>query len=210
MAARHIADKYRTEIKNTTIMMRNEKFTLRAVVVYPAKSVSKSSGKLREVNDINAVVGVRKIGQKDHYLAMLEVGKDKQGADGVPIPLDSARDGSRRNPVAANMRLSGRSYGGTIDLTRFASNPRKQFAIMSDMARRGKLAGGKFYAVDHGTKKWLYSVQSKEARIVRDISEDIVKITANPMFSRSVGDVAQKDMETYFTRAAMILMGSFE
>lgn len=209
MAARLVADRYRTRIRTQTIMMRNEKFTLRAITVYPARGVKKG-GELRPMTGINAVVGVRKIGDREHYLAMLEVGADKRNPEGVAIPVDSARGGVRRNPVIGAMRLKGGGYGTVIDLTRLASNPRQQFAVMNSMARRGKLAGGRYYAVDHGTKKWLYKVVGKRAMIVRDISEEIVKIKANPMFEESVREVTSGDMETYFMRAAMILLGSLE
>lgn len=212
MAARHIADKYRMEMKNTIVTMRNKSFTMRAITVYPAKHISKSTGKLRPIGDINAVVGVKKIGDREHYLAMLEVGADKKKAGGVPIPLDPAREGENRaKPVATNMRIQGRGTSrGVIDLSRFAGNPRKQFAIVSSMARRGKLGKKGFYAVDHGDKKWLYQIQGKTARIVRDMSEELVKIQANPMFARSVDDVNQSGMETYFMRSAMILLGSLD
>ena len=211
MAARHIADKYQIEMKNSITTMRNKSFTLRAVVVYPAKGVSKSTGKLRPVNDINAVVGVKKIGDKDHYLAMLEIGKDKTAQGGVAIPLDSARTGGmREKTVASNMRMKGSRTSGAVDLSRFAGNPRKQFAIMSAMARRGELGSGGYYAVDHGDKKWLYKIQGKKTRIVRDISKDLVKIQANPMFARSVNDIASAGIDSYFVRAAMILVGSLD
>ena len=207
-AAQKIASQYRAEIRSKTIMMRNEKFTLRAITVFPAKGVRKG-GELRRMDDINAIVGVKQMaGGKEHYLAMLELGKDKRDANGVPIPVDSARGGIRSRPVVTSMRLKQARTGGVIDLSRFAGNPRQQYAIMNSMARRGKLSSGGYYAADHGDKKWLYKVQGKKAIIVRDISEEIVKIKANPMFERSVGGLSSADMETYFVRAAMILMGS--
>lgn len=211
-AARKIAAEYKVRLRTDTMLLRNEKFTLRSYVVYPAKGVSKRTGELRPMQDINAIVGVKQMpGGKEHYLAMLEVGRDKKGTGelGVPVPVDSARGGNRRSPVQSAMRLErGTRYGGTVDLTRFAANPRQQFAIMNSMARKGRLKNGTYYAVDQGTKKWLYKVDGGFAMITRDISEDIVKIKANPMFERSVNGLSRDDMETYFTRAAMILMGS--
>ena len=213
MAARLIADRYKVKLRTETVLLRNEKFTLRSMTVYPARAKT-SKGELRPMSGVNAVVGVKKIGEREHYLAMLEVGKDKEKTGqipGVPIPMDSIRDGGRRGLVSSGMRLDrGSRYGGAIDLTRFASNPRQQFAIMSSMARRGKLKNGSYYAVDQGTKKWLYKVVDGNAMITRDISEDIVKIKKNPMFEESVNMITGNEMETYFVRAAMILLGSLE
>jgi hypothetical protein len=209
-AAQKIASEYKVRLRTDTMLLRNEKFTLRSYVVYPAR-YKRSGGELRPMDDINAIVGVKKIGDKEHYLAMLEVGRDKKatGDIGVPIPVDSARGGNRRSPVKSAMRLErGTRYGGTVDLTRFSGNPRQQYAIMSSMARRGKLKNGSYYAVDQGAKKWLYKVSDGSVMITRDISEDIVKIQKNPMFERSVDRLKSDDMETYFSRAAMILMGS--
>ncbi len=213
-AAESVAREYREKIKTETIRMRSEKFTLRAVVVYPAK-YTHSGGKLRPMHEINAVVGVRQMaGGKEHYLAMLEVGADKRSAGtipGVPIPTDAARGGARSSAVKGGMRLGkGAPYGGTIDVSRFMGNPRQQVAIIASMARRGKLKAGSYYAVDHGDKKWLYKVTGKGVMLTRDISEDVVKIQANPMFTESVSSLGSNEIETYFSRAALILMGTLE
>ena len=213
-AAQSIAGQYKTRLRTETILLRNEKFTLRSVTVYPARGIKKG-GELRQMDDINAVVGVRQMaGGKEHYLAMLEIGADKRAtgqSGGVPIPVDSARGGNRSRPVQSGMRLNqGTRYEGTVDLSRFAGNPRQQYAIMNSMARRGKLSAGAYYAVDHGDKKWLYKIDKGRATITRDISQDIVKIKANPMFQKSVGKLSSADMETYFSRAAMILLGSLD
>ena len=179
------------------------------------------------MENINAIVGVRKNGQKEHYLALLEVGADKKGipqlGGAVPIPLDSARQGESRAAVVAGAQrlVTGRyQYGGAIDLSRFAGNPRQQFAIMNSMARRGKLwiTGQKnkqigkhaYYAVDHGDKKWLYKITGKKATIVRDLSESMVNVPANPMFGESIDDLNQRDMELFFISAAEELMGKLE
>jgi hypothetical protein len=226
-AARYVAAMYRLELQRKTIHLRNRDFTLKSIVVYPARHIHKSTGKLREMGEINAVVGVKKIGgDRDHYLAMLEIGADKKGSpklDGaVPIPLDSARSGeSRDRAVASALRLSkGYQLGGKIDLSRFAGNPRQQFAIMNSMARRGKLwiRGQKnkqigkhaYYAVDQGDKKWLYQINGKRARIVRDLSESLVNIPKNPMFGESVDMLNSKDMESFFVKAAQELLAKLD
>ena len=222
MATRQIAARYRLEMREKVAMFRNEKFALKSIVVYPAK-YKRSSGELRQMDDINSIVGVRKIGDKEHYLAMLEIGADKTGipklGGGVLIPMDSARTEEQRNRmVAQEMRLDGQyKFGGKIDLSRFAGNPRQQYAIMNSMARRGKLwiTGNKnkqigkhaYYAVDQGDETWLYKITGDKAKIVRMIRSK-VDIPAKPMFGESVSRVTQNDMETYFMRAAMILLDS--
>ena len=226
MAAQYVASQYRLALRTKTIMMRNEPFTMKAIIVYPAKA-RHGSGQLRPMENINAIVGVRKNGQKEHYLALLEVGADKKGipqlGGAVPIPLDSARQGESRAAVVAGAQrlVTGRyQYGGAIDLSRFAGNPRQQFAIMNSMARRGKLwiTGQKnkqigkhaYYAVDNGDKKWLYKITGKKATIVRDLSESLVNIPKNPMFGESIDDLNQRDMELFFISAAEELMGKLE
>ena len=226
MAAQYVASQYRLALRTKTIQMRNETFTMKAIVVYPAKA-KHGSGELRKMENINAIVGVRKNGNKEHYLAMLEIGASKKGipqlGGAVPIPLDSARQGESRAAVVAGAQrlVTGRyQYGGAVDLSKFCGNPRQQFAIMNSMARRGKLwiTGQKnkqigkhaFYVVDHGDHKWLYKITGKKATIVRDLDYDTVKIKAKPFFEESIDRLNQTDMETYFVRAAMILLGSLE
>ena len=226
-AARFVAARYRLELVRKTIHLRNRDFTLKSIVVFPAKHI-KSGGELRPVQDINAIVGVKTIGNREHYLAMLEIGADKKGVPelggAVPIPLDTAREsGNRDKRVAAAMRMglgSRYQFGGAVDLSKFAGNPRQQFAIMNSMARRGKLwmTGQKnkqigkhaYYVVDQGDKKWLYKINGKKATIVRDLSYDMTKIPAKPMFGESIDDLNQRDMEQFFVSAAMELLGKLE
>lgn len=224
-AASFVAARYRLELVRKTIHLRNREFTLKSIVVFPARH-TKTGGELRPMSGINAVVGVRKIGSREHYLAMLEIGADKRGSpktDGsVAIPLDTAREsGDRDRRVASAMRLGDRyQFGGKVDLSKFAGNPRQQYAIMNSMARSGKLwiTGQKnkqigkhaYYAVDQGDKKWLYKISGKKATIVRDLSESLVKIPANPMFGESIDDLNQRDMELFFVSAAMELLGKLE
>jgi hypothetical protein len=224
-AARFVAARYRLELVRKTIHLRNRDFTLKSIVVLPAR-YKRSSGELRPMQDINAIVGVKTIGNREHYLAMLEIGADKKGmpelGGAVPIPLDTAREGGNRDKrVAAAMRLGQRyQFGGSVDLSKFAGNPRQQFAIMNSMARRGKLwiTGQKnkqigkhaYYAVDHGDKKWLYKINGKKATIVRDLSQSMVDIPKNPMFGESIDDLNQRDMELFFISAAEELMGKLE
>lgn len=224
-AARFIATRYRLELVRKTVHLRNREFTLKSIVVFPAR-YKRSSGELRAMEDINAIVGVKKIGGREHYLAMLEIGADRHGNpktdNAVPIPLDSSRENEDRDRrVDAALRLGSRyQFGGKIDLTRFAGNPRQQFAIMNSMARRGKLwiTGQKnkqigkhaYYAVDQGDKKWLYKITGKSAKIVRDLSFDMTKVPAKPMFGESINDLNQRDMEQFFAAAAIELLGKLE
>lgn len=225
-AARFVAVRYRLELQRKTIHLRNREFTLKSIVVFPAR-YKRSGGELRPMDDINAIVGVKKNGSREHYLAMLEIGADKKGVPAlggaVPIPMDSAREGGDRNRrIVSALRLGPGRYqiGGTIDLSRFAGNPRQQFAIMNSMARSGKLwiTGQKnkqigkhaYYTVDQGDKKWLYKINGKRATIVRDLSFDITKVPEKPMFGDSVDDLNQRDMEQYFIAAATELMGKLE
>ena len=222
-AAKYIASQYRMMLRMRTIRMRNETYTMKSIFVFPAKA-RRSSGELRQMDGINAIVGVRKMGNKEHYLAMLEVGASKKGmpelGGAVPIPVDSARKSESRDQVvaAANRLISGRyQYGGTIDLSKFAGNPRQQFAIMNSMARRGKLwIQGKnkqigkhaVYVVNQGDHKWLYKITGDKARIVRDLDYDIVGIKARPHFEFSVDQLTSGDMEGFFIRAADEILGS--
>ena len=220
-AAKYIATQYRLELQMKTIHLRNKAFTLKSVVVYPARA-RRSSGELRPMENINAIVGVRKIGDREHYLAMLEVGAGKKGipqlGGKVAIPLDSARTGEDRNRAVASMyRLTnGYHVGGAIDLSKFAGNPRQQFAIMNSMARRGKLWGEMknkqiskhmLYRVNYGNgQEYLFAIRGKKARILRDMSKSFVDVPEKPWFGEAVDMLTSGDMQGFFERAAKDLL----
>lgn len=225
-AAKFVASQYRLALRMKTVQMRNETFTMKSIVVYPARH-KRSSGDLRPMQDINAIVGVKKIGGREHYLALLEIGADKKGVPqlggAVPIPMDSARKGESRAQVVASAQrlITGRyQYGGAIDLTRFQGNPRQQFAIMNSMARRGKLwiTGQKnkqigkhaYYVVNQGDHKWLYKITGSRATIVRDLDYDTVAVKARPHLENSVNTLTAGNMEGFFIRAAEEIMGKLE
>jgi len=217
-AAKFIATQYRLELQMKTIHLRNKAFTLKSVVVFPAKA-RRSSGDLRPMSNINAIVGVRKIGgNREHYLALLEIGADKKGVPElggkVGIPLDSARSGEDRNRAVASIYRFTKGYniGGKVDLSRFSGNPRQQFAIMNSMARRGKLWGEMknkqiskhmLYRVDYGAgQEYLFAIRGKKARIVRDLSKSFVDIPSKPWFGEAVDMLTSGEMQGFFSRAA--------
>ena len=225
-AAKYVATQYRLELRMKTIHLRNENFTLKSIIVFPARA-RHGSGELRPMTGINAIVGVKALGGgREHYLAMLEVGADKKGmpqlGGKVPIPLDSARTGEDRSrAVSSAFRLSsGYHIGGKIDLSRFSGNRRQQFAIMNSMAARGKLWGVQknkqiskhmLYRVDYGGgQEYLFSIRGKKARIVRDLSQSIVKVPERPWFGEAVDMLTSAEMEGFFVRAAEDIMGTLE
>lgn len=224
-AAKFIATQYRLELQMKTIHLRNKDFTLKSVIVYPARA-RRSSGELRPLSDVNAIVGVRKIGDRDHYLAMLEVGADKKGSPElggkVPIPLDSARSGEDRNRAVASMYRLTKGYhvGGTVDISRFSGNRRQQFAIMNSMARSGKLWGEMknkqvskhmLYRVNYGGgQEYLFAIRGNRARIVRDMSKSFVDVPEKPWFGEAVEMLTAGDMQGFFERAASEILGKLE
>lgn len=215
-----MAAKYRQALRDNT-NMRNANYTLKALKLFPATAKRGNTGEMRKMENINAVLGIPKIGDREHYLFFLEIGATKKGnpkmGGRVAIPLDSSRTGGNRNaPVAPDMRLSkGYHIGGIVDLSKFSGNPRQQYAIMNSMARRGKLTvntgGGKvssraYYRVKYGDKDYLYRVRKGEAKIVRDLTQSSVKIPKEPLFEMSFEGMNAEMMKTYFINAAKRLL----
>ena len=221
-AAYFVLAKYRLELREKTNYLRNRTFTLNSIRVYTAHARRSDGKTLRQMEDINAKVGIPQMsGGREHYLALLEVGAKKKGIPGlnnrVAIPLDTARGGDRSKAVQGVYRLVKNSrYKGEIDLSKWASNRDQQYAIMQSMNRRGKLytinkkqeiSRHGYWMVNYGGgKSYLFSVGKKEAKMVRDTSYSSPRAVKKPMFQSSLKDINQERLMKYYLDEAKRLI----
>lgn len=213
---------YQGELKGFTL--RN-KFTQGAVKLLKSKPVS-SSGRVRAVKDINAVVAVRKMkGGKDHYLLDQEVGGTKRGGlqGKVPIPLDSARQSeSHKKPISTPLRLTkglpqeltiGGMRGPRVpfgsDRDRF--NDSQRWAILYKYS--GKVKGPKnpygwdlkkpFYFQGLRRGLGVFTLKRRRISMIRTLEKSHLTIRATGKFRRSVDRLTPRKMEEIFKRKAI-------
>lgn len=108
-AASNVEKKYKKTLK-MKFKLRAAKFTLGAVMIFKA-TAKRTSGEMRKISGINAIVGVRKMrGGKEHYLAKQEFGDVSTGKSitkgKVPFPIVASRTaGESIKPIAGISRL---------------------------------------------------------------------------------------------------------
>lgn len=199
--------------------LRARKFTLGAVKIFKANPVRRS-GEPRQLYDINAIVGIRKMkGGKKHYLAKLEEGRVQRGHSKtkgrVPIPLTAARTSRNVNkPISSPNRLTK----GETQVLRVGSkifglpndrfkNPRQRFAILYRYFRTGSsgLTGDlrkPFFFVDNKNKLGIFKFIAGRARKLRNLEETSVKTRKRPNFRDSVNTITPERIQKTFNRKA--------
>lgn len=199
-AADIILQRYRATLKKKIKNMRNPKFTLGAAVIFKAHAKG-SSGKLRKMSDINAIVGVRRMRDGEHYLYLMEVGgtkdgnKDTQGK--VQIPLIPARGGNIGKSILPGLRLNKKKPEQIPAAYGAQSNPRAQYAMLYDMARRGVIQPGLYQTPDA-----VFKVTKRKVQMIRKLQDKAVTIKAQPMFGDSVTVIDQNTMSRLFAYGA--------
>ena len=206
-----MADDYRRSLKQEMIL-RNA-FTLGAIKVYKA-TARRSSGELRQLAKINAILGVRKMkGGRDHYLLAQEEGKVKAGnaaTEGrVPIPLTPARTGeSPRKPVARPYRLNtarpqqlqfdGRQIGTPNDGWN-AKGGAQRWAILHKYADKGVFDLSKPF-IFTGAKRGMGVFVERKGRVsmIRTLEKSSVRVKARHLFERSGKGITPVLVQNYF------------
>lgn len=217
----YIAGQYNESLRNDMKHNRGGNFTSKACRVWQAHAMSGSKNTMRQMKDINAKVGILEMRDgRRHYLEARELGLGHKGspkiANRVPIPLDSARGGSRSASVSPQYRMGKQfHFGGIIDLSRWAGNPRQQYAILSSMARSGKLwqkqknsqiSKHMQYMVEYGDRAFMFKVIGKNIKLLRDMSRDETSNRKRPLFNSATYKLKQSDLDAYFTLAANYML----
>ncbi len=190
MGAKIIAVRYKKSLREKT-KLRNEKFTLGAIIVLQAKAYHSDKKTLRRMDNVNAIVGVKQLRGDTHYLAAMEIGGKKKGAKSaghrVPVPLGTAREGDQRKPVAAKYRLSK----GVAQYQRQLGTPnvRQQYALLYALAKRG-LKPGLYQSPDA-----IFHVTRKKVTIVRYADRDAVQIKPSPLFEGAVKELTEAEID---------------
>jgi hypothetical protein len=208
-AASVTAIRYKKSLRSKT-KLRNPKFTLGAVVILKAHAKRSSGKELRQMADINAIVGVKTLGERgEHYLSIMEIGGQKTGGKKThnkpAIPMDTARGGNRNKPILPRYRLSKAEPQKISDQIRNAVNPRQEYAMMYSMARRGTIRPGAYQS-----DTAIYDVTRKRVTMVRKISDDAIQIKSRPLFGESVNHLDASAMDRFFIYAARKLLGKLE
>lgn len=198
-AADLVAIQYRRTLSQK-VRLRNKKFTLGAIKVFKARA-SKSSGQLRKMDDLNAVVGVLNLRGDDHYLARMEEGGVKKGSKDTGgkavIPMDTARNGDRMKPIVNRFRMSVNKPIQIQDLMKRTREIKQSYyAQLYSMVGRGDIQPG-IYQGPRG----IYHVTKKKVTMIRK-SKDSVRIKSNPLFEQATYKLREMDMDRFFIYAA--------
>jgi hypothetical protein len=203
---------YKNNLKKN-VKLKN-KFSLGSTKTYKAKPF-RSSGELRKMDDINAVVGVRKMkGGSEHYLAKMEEGGVQRGnpktINRVPVPLDQSRiGGSENKPIAPINRINrsepqillagGKKFGVPGDGIR---TPGRRFAILHRYRREGgNLVGDiakPFLFIGAKRGQGIFRWKSNRFHMMRSLTKKTVRVKANPQFEKSVDQLTPQKMDTLY------------
>ena len=199
--------------------LRARKFTLGSVKTFKANPIRRS-GEPRQLHDINAITGVRKMkGGRQHYLAKLEEGRVQRGGrktkGRVPIPLTASRTSHNINkPISSpnrllkgqtqTLRIGSKIFGLPNDRFR---NPRQRFAILYNYRRRGSgnLVGDlkkPFFFTDNSNRLGIFKFISSQVRKIRNLEDTTVKTRRRPNFRKSVDTITPARMQKAFNRKA--------
>ncbi len=174
----------------------------------------RSSGQLRPLSGINAIVGVRKMkGGKEHYLAKAEEGGTQRGnaktKNRVPVPLVQSRTGkSEQKPIAGinrliakqpqTLRAGGRNFGLKGD----GFGEKQRFAILHKYRRgagglTGDLSKPFFFVSQKGTEGIFRKIGQK-FRMMRSLTENRIRVKRNPQFEKSVDGLTPARMDAFY------------
>lgn len=213
-AAKLVETTYKKELRKFTL--RN-KFTMGAVKLFKSKA-KRSAGGFRKIEDINAIVGVRKMkGGKEHYLLKQDIGGTKKGLSKtlgkVAIPLDVARSGqSHGKPIKSALRLQNVGSLQTLKVAgKQIGTPNSSFSRSQSWAILWKHRKDNRYGWDLG-KQFLFQTLSgvmgifKKAgrgfKKIRNLDNRIIKIKATRKFQRAIEKLTPVMMEAIFKREA--------
>lgn len=212
--ARNIQLQYKNNLRRS-VKLKN-KFSLNSTKLYQATPISKRTGQLRAMDDINARVFIRKMkGGKEHYLAKMEEGIPQPGnsktENKVPVPLNTARTGqSEYKPIAnANrllsskgpqtLRAGGKKFGVKND--GFKGNQR--FAILQRYRQggtgrfTGDITKPFFFITNKGNRAVFRWIRGK-FRVIRLLNDSYVKVKANPQFEKAVESFTPQKMDSIY------------
>ncbi len=199
--------------------LRARKFSLGSVKTFKANPIRRS-GEPRQLHDINAITGIRKMkGGRQHYLAKLEEGRVQRGGrktkGRVPIPLTASRTSRNINkPIASpnrllkgetqTLRIGSKIFGLPND--RF-KNPRQRFAILYKYFRTGSsgLTGDlrkPFFFSDNSNQLGIFKFISGRVRKIRNLENTTVKTRKRPNFRKSVDTITPERIQKTFNRKA--------
>lgn len=228
-AADIVEHNYKNEIKKFTL--RNN-FTMGAIVK-KYSNPRRSSGDLRKIENINAIVAVRKLkGGKEHYLLKQEEGGTKRGniqtQGKVAFALDQARTSGKRNRVikgALQLQKSGRiqaftfSDGRHIGTTRDGFGDRQRWAILyryTGLSGRGsKIADPRygwdakkpFFFVGLVRGLGIFQAVGRRIRMIRALNQSSVIIKQTGKFAKSVKSIDDAMMEHLMEKNAKKISG---
>ena len=231
--AERIKKAYEGELDKFTL--RN-KFTKGAIRINLSKP-QRSTGEFRQLKNINAVVGVRKLkGGKEHYLALQEEGGTKGGSiqGKVAMPMDAARtSNSRARVVKGALQLQKKPAMGVLSFS-----DGKTLGTMNDTFNGGYRKGAQRWAILYkysglsrnpndkkavGRYGWdlskqfffrgmvrgfgLFMMVGSRIKMMRSIEKSSVRVKPTLKFAKSVNKISQFTLESIFIKNAKKFMG---
>ena len=169
---------------------------------------TRSKGGMRNLSDINAIVGVKKQkGGKEHYLSKQETGHIKKGTaltlNKVAFPLNAARrSGLYNQPIGGRFKLFGNLFqqptvGGQPFGVNDKFSPSQRFAIANRIIKESKMF---IMKTAYGLAVFAKNLGHIEA--VRDLKKSTVKIKPLHKFEKANAKLTPVMMESIFKRAA--------
>ncbi len=205
---------YKNNLRRS-VKLKN-KFSLKSTKTFKANPVSRRTGNLRKMEDINAVTGVRKMkGGKKHYLAKMEDGGTQRGnpktENKVPVPLDVSRTGGNENkPIASvnrltspkppqTLRAGGKAFGHKGD----GFSGRQRFAILHRYRRGG---GGRFvgdvtkpfFFITSKGKRGIFRFMRGRFKMTRSLEDSTIRVRSNPQFEKAVDSLTPQKMDALY------------
>lgn len=189
------------------------KFTLNALKIFPASFERKSKpGHLRPLRDINALMVIRNLKGKTHYLVIQEEGlqkeKHKSADDKVSIPIaaTSRKGGTSAGKVApkfglrkatpASLLLGGAQFGTARD----GYTDKQRWAILNQRSDQWDLRKPFFFTFGENTD--VYAKKGKKIVTIRQARDERRKVKKRPLFEREFDGISESEMQAMFNTVA--------
>ena len=220
-SAKEMQEDYRNRLSRKQTV--RTKFTLNAVKIFKATGVRRS-GEPRLLGKINAIIGVLKMkGGKKHYLAKLEEGVTQRGNSltlgKVPIPLNTARTGQKKEKSIAGINRLNKSDTQTLEIggrkigtRRDGLTAGKRWGMLYGQKRSGfnRTQGDPrkpFYFVGNDGFQGIYKLVRNQFRKIRNLRNRTVRTKSQKNFRDTVRAMKPQDIQRKFIKLAKLRIG---
>ena len=200
------------------------KFTRNALKVYPSKYMSKSKpGQLRPLRDINAMLAIRNINGKPHYLAVQEFGLEKKphkSADGTVSVASykySRTGGTKKGKVIPKynlkkmvpqtLKLSGADFGVKGD----GFHNKQRWAILRDHERRNdkqfNLTKPFWFRWNAQSDIYAQKKKGESPWLIRATRIKKMKVKTRANFQKAFDQINENEAQEIFNKVASRILG---